>query len=85
MDTRHLLNIKSQTNDAITGRALSMISTDKKNTDIFKSAFDNQMAKKKNERTHSDKSLPQNGNDLPKKKVAVSKNNNEQQISKNKS
>ncbi|MCU7938928.1 MAG: flagellar hook-length control protein FliK [gamma proteobacterium symbiont of Bathyaustriella thionipta] len=82
MDTTHLLTIKPSSTDAITGQALAMFSSDNKSTDLFKSAFKDQMEKKRNEPNHSEKNLPQNGNDLPEKKTAVDKNENSHQSNK---
>ncbi|WP_198264009.1 flagellar hook-length control protein FliK [sulfur-oxidizing endosymbiont of Gigantopelta aegis] len=87
MNTANLLNIKATANNsanALTGQVLAMVSADKNDGIAFKSEFKNQIAKKK-DLVRAEKDLPQNGNDLPKKKMAnekddkdiVRKNNND--------
>jgi len=90
MNTTNLLSIKPDSTDIITGQALAMVSSSNKKTELFKSAFNDQMSNKRNEQTRSDKNLPQNGNELPKKKIAVinkersQQSNNDEPLTKTK-
>ena len=73
METATFLNIKSKARsgtDVITGQTLAMVSSDKNKNDGFKSAFKNQMDNKRDD-VHPDKDLPQNGNELPRKKITI--------------
>ncbi len=78
METATLLNIKPaepRGSKTMTEQTLAMVSSDKPSAskdraDSFKSALKDQIDKESNA-ARSDKSLPQNGNDLPKKEMAT--------------
>ncbi len=82
METATLLNIKATANrnsnhrtDTVIGQSLAMISSEKPSSnkdkaDGFKSTFKDQV-NKKTKADNSEKALPQNGNDLPKKDSAA--------------
>ncbi len=85
MNTTNFLNIKKNNTDLITGQALGLLSVDNKKSELFKSAFNNEMDRSSTQSVRAQKSLPLNGKELPVKESSHIRNDKSPKTDKDKS